>query len=167
MQLPPFEKFPKISSDQIVLRQVIISDAKAIMDISFYDAKPATTVEEAIEMQNRIDLDYQEGNSIHWAIVDRNTNLIAGTLGYYRGFENGVGELGCVLKPEFYGNGFMTMALKLAIEFGLNEIELKNIIAVTSQDNIKAIKLLERLNFKTVADDGGEIKFQYTIKKEE
>ena len=163
MELPPYDKFPEISSDKIGLRQVIVSDVKAIMDISFYDAKAASTIEEAIEMQNRIDIDYQKGNSIHWAIVDKSTNLIAGTLGYYRGFENGIGELGCVLKREFFGKGFMTMAMKLAIEFGLNEIGLKNIIAVTFRDNIKAIQLLERLNFEVVNNNENELKFQNEI----
>lgn len=30
--------------------------------------------------------------------------------GYYRGFENASGELGCVLLPQFRGQGFMTSA---------------------------------------------------------
>lgn len=160
MQLPPYKNFPEINSDEIVLRQVYTSDAKVIVDISFYNAKAASTVEEAIEMQNRINLDYQNGNSIHWAIVDKRTNQIAGTLGYYRGFENGTGELGCVLKPEFFGKGFMTIAMKLAIEFGLNEIGLKNIIAITTTDNKKAMQLFIRLGFYEVSTNGNEIKFQ-------
>ena len=160
MQLPPYQNFPFLFTDKIVLRQVIVSDAKAILDISFYDSKVATSLEEAVEMQNKINLDYLNGNSIHWAIVDKSTNAIAGTLGYYRGFENGIGELGCVLKREFYGKGFMTMAMKLVIEFGLNEIGLKNIVSVTSKDNLKAIQLLKRLNFEIIAIETNEIKFQ-------
>ena len=163
MHLPPYNKFPEISSSKIVLRQVFVSDAKDILDISFYDSNVATTMEEAIEIQNRIDLDYQNGSSIHWAIVDKNTNLIAGTLGYYRGFENEIGELGCVLKPEFFGKGFMTLAMKLAIEFGRNKIGLKKVIAVTTQDNFKAIELFDRLNFEIVTVNGNEINFQYKI----
>ena len=160
MQLPPYQNFPFLFTDKIVLRQVIVSDAKAILDISFYDSKVATSLEEAVEIQNKINLDYLNGNSIHWAIVDKSTNAIAGTLGYYRGFENGTGELGCVLKREFYGKGFMTMAMKLVIEFGLNEIGLKNIVSVTSKDNLKAIQLLKRLNFEIIAIETNEIKFQ-------
>lgn len=161
MQLPPYQTFPEISSDKIVLRQVLVSDAASVMAISFYDAKAAMTIEEAVAMQNRIDLDYGNGNSIHWAIVDKNTNSIAGTLGYYRGFENGVGELGCVLKPEFYGKGLMTQAMKLAIDFGLNQMGLKKITAETSTDNQKAIQLLERLNFEKVGIEGEEVNFEY------
>lgn len=152
MKLPPYDKFPEINSDTIVLRQVQLDDIKDLVEISFYDARPALTVEDATEMQSKINLDYQNGSSIHWGIADKHTNAIMGTLGYYRGLDKGVGELGCVLKPEFRGRGFMTAAMKLAIEFGLNDIGLTKIIAVTTKQNHNAIKLLERLNFIKTAD---------------
>jgi ribosomal-protein-alanine N-acetyltransferase len=58
-------------------------------------------------------------------IADNLTNKIIGTCGYYRGFEKGAGELGCVLLPQHRGQGYMTSALLLAIEFGLNTIGVK------------------------------------------
>lgn len=66
--------------------------------------------------------------------------------------KKGVGELGCVLKSKFRGQGYMTIAMKLAIEFGFNEIGLTKIIAITSKQNYDALKLLERLNFMKTAD---------------
>ena len=66
------------------MRQVRMDDMKDLVEISFYDAQPALSVEEAVRMQERIDLDYQEGCSIHWGIIDTHTNEIVGTLGYYR-----------------------------------------------------------------------------------
>ena len=85
-----------------------------------------------------------------------------GTVGYYRGFKNGTGELGCVLKPEFQGKGLMTEAMKLAIEFGINEMKLRKIGATTSRENKPAIQLLKRLSFvkaKDLDDDGVEYVF--------
>lgn len=152
MKRPPYNKFPEVISDKIILREVSTEDIKDLIDISFYDGKPALTVEDAAEMQNKINIDYQNGSSIHWCIVDKHTHKIVGTLGYYRGFENGVGELGCVLKSKFRGQGYMTIAMKLAIEFGFNEIGLTKITAITSKQNYDALKLLERLNFMKAAD---------------
>ena len=161
MKLPPYDKFPEIISDAIVLRQVQADDIKDLVEISFYDSRPALTVEDATEMQDRIDLDYQNGTSIHWGIADKQTNEIMGTLGYYRGLDKGIGELGCVLKPEFRGQGFMTTAIKLAIEFGLNDIGLTKIIAITTKQNDRAIKLLGHLNFIKTADlQEDEIEYQ-------
>ena len=41
----------------------------------------------------------------------------------------------------------MTSAMLLAIDFGLNVIGLKRIMAITSQQNEKVIGLLERFGF--------------------
>ena len=158
----PLVKFPILASDTIVLREIEPSDMQSIMSISFYDAKVATTIEEATEMHNRIVADYTNGETIHWGIADHSTNEIVGTLGYYRGFKNEVGELGCVLKPAFYGKGFMSKAMKLAFDFGKNELKLKRIAAITSQDNKKAIQLLERLNFRMTRKlEDNELEFEH------
>lgn len=161
MNLPPFDIFPFISDGKISLRQIIASDMDDLLEISYYDAKQAKNVAKAIEMQEKIDKDYDEGNSIHWGIEELSTNKIVGTCGYYRGLDKGEGELGCVLLPQFRGQGFMTNAMQLAIDFGLKNMELKRIWAITSKQNIQAIKLLERLNFIKLTDlPDDEVEFE-------
>lgn len=161
MNLPPYPVFPKLSNDRLLLRAVTSADLESLMEISFYDAKPAESIEEAAQMQSRIDQDYANGNSIHWCLEDVSTGAIVGTCGYYRGFENQSGELGCVLRKAFYGKGYMTDAMTLAIGFGFSVIGLQKIVAMTSVHNEKAIQLLKRLKFKqteTLSDD--ELKFE-------
>lgn len=161
MRLPPYDAFPNISDDKIWLRQIQVSDINDIIEISFYDAIQATTLTQAIEMQAKINVDYNNGNSIHWGIADKLTNKIVGTCGYYRGLDKGEGDLGCVLLPQYRGQGYMTFAMLLAIEFGLNNIGLKRIWAITTKQNEKAIKLMEKLNFIKIADlDHNEVKYE-------
>lgn len=161
MKLPPFDLFPLISDGKIRLRQIISSDTKDLLEISYYDAKQAKNLAQAIEIQARIDKDYKEGSSIHWGIEDISTNKIVGTCGYYRGFSKGEGELGCVLLPQYRGQGFMTNAMQLVIDFGLKNMELKQIWAITSKQNYQAIKLLERLSFIKLTDlPNDEIEYQ-------
>ncbi|MHB1106861.1 MAG: GNAT family N-acetyltransferase [Lutibacter sp.] len=152
MNFPPFDIFPFISDGKISLRQIIPSDMDDLLEISYYDAKQAKNVAQAIEMQAKIDKDYDEGNSIHWGIEELSSNKIVGTCGYYRGLNKGEGELGCVLLPQFRGQGFMSNAMLLAIDFGLKNMELKRIWAITSKQNSQAIKLLERLKFIKLTD---------------
>ena len=161
MRLPPFDKFPSVSDDKILLRQIQFSDINDIIEISFYDSIQATTLTQAIEMQTKINVDYSNGNSIHWGIADKLTNKIIGTCGYYRGLDKGEGELGCVLLPQYRGQGFMTSAMLLAIEFGLNNVGLKRIWAITTIQNEKAIKLIDKLNFIKIADlDDNEVEYE-------
>jgi ribosomal-protein-alanine N-acetyltransferase len=161
MRLPPYDIFPIIAGDRITLRQILTADIEDLIEISFYDAIQATTLQQATEMQDKINKDYIEGNSIHWGIADNLTNKIIGTCGYYRGLDQGTGELGCVLLSQYRGQGFMTFAMLLAIDFGLNTIGLKRVWAVTTKQNEKAIKLLEQLNFTKIADlDDNEIEYE-------
>ena len=152
MKLPPFDIYPSLSDDKVLLRQVLTSDIQDLIVISYYDSVQAKTIEQATEMQQKIDMDYMNANSIHWGIIDHSTNKTLGTCGYYRGFDQGIGELGCVLLPQYIGQGFMTAAIQLAIDFGLTTIGLKRITAITTKQNLKAIQLLQRLNFTKIAD---------------
>lgn len=152
MQLPPYTSFPDLISEHISLKKIAPSDVNAIVEISYYEGIQAQNVKEAMEMQLKINKDYEVGSSIHWGIFDNNTGKIVGTCGYYRGFNQGRGELGCVLLPEYHSKGVMTKALTAAIDFGLNTIGLAHIVAITTKGNEKAIKLLARLNFIKTAD---------------
>lgn len=163
MKLPPYDIYPSISGDKVTLRQVLQSDIADLVEISCYDAVQATSIDEALLMQEKIDQNYREGNSIHWGIADTTTNKLIGTCGYYRGFDKGAGELGCILLPKFRGQGFMTNAMQLAIRFGQNDIGLIRIWAITTKSNHTAIKLLERLDFTKVADFEEE-KIEYELR---
>ncbi|MBC7774441.1 MAG: GNAT family N-acetyltransferase, partial [Phycisphaerae bacterium] len=118
MNLPPYDTFPNLSGDNILLREILDDDIKNIIEISRYDAVPAKNVDEAAAMQEKINQNYQDGNSIHWGIADKASNTIVGTCGYYRGLDKSEGELGCILLSQFKGKGYMTAAMQLAIQFG-------------------------------------------------
>lgn len=152
MSLPPYPHFPELASAAVRLRQVEPADAHSLLEISFYDARPARDAADAAAMQAKIDADYRAGTAIHWVIVRAATAEVVGTLGYYRGFAGGVGELGCVLKPAYRGQGLMQEALALAIEFGRHTLRLAQITAITTRPNYAAIRLLERLGFGKAAD---------------
>lgn len=144
---PPYSTFPTVSNKKISLRQIQNSDINELIEISYYESIQATTLEQAIEMNSKINADYDKGDSIHWGIIDNQSNKIVGTCGFYRGFDKDEGELGCVLLPKYQGHGYMTSAMLLAVDFGLNKIGLRRIIAITSQQNDKAIGLLARVGF--------------------
>ena len=161
MRLPPYDNFPCLTNNKISLRDLKVSEIDDIIEISFYNSIQAKTLQHAIEMQSKINEDYLSGSSIHWGIADKLTDDIIGTCGYYRGLDKGEGELGCVLLPQYRGQGYMTSAMLLAIEFGLTHIGLKRIWAITTKQNEKAIKLIEKLNFIKVADlSDNEIEYE-------
>ncbi len=161
INLPPYDAYPSISNNRVTLRAVKDIDLKWLMDISYYDGIQASSIEQAQIMNNQINEDYSLGKSIHWVIEDNLSKCIVGTCGYYRGFGNNAGELGCILLPNFRGEGFMFNALSLAISFGFKTIGFSQIWALTNATNSKAIKLLKNLNFKRIEFiNDSEVKFE-------
>lgn len=163
MNLPPYRNFPNISSNRILLKQIPLTDFEEIIEISFYDGRQATNIEQTIEIFEKINNDYNKGDSIHWGIYDLTINKIVGTCGYYRGFKNGVGELGCILLQKYRGQGYMSSAMKLIIKFGIEVIALKQIIAITTVQNKKAINLLSHLDF-VIIENLGNSKLKYKFR---
>lgn len=162
MNLPPYHHFPELTSSAVVLRQVSPADANSLLEISFYDARPAHSLADAAAMQEKISADYWAGSCIHWVIAKTATAEVVGTLGFYRGFAHGIGELGCVLKPAYRGQGLMSEAMKLVMEFGVNTMQLAQITAITTRQNGAAVNLLERLGFRKTADlPDGEVAYCY------
>ena len=165
MNLPPFEVFPELQDERIRLREARESDVLSLLEILTYDGKPAETLEEGMNNLSRIHQNYLDGDTVNWAIEETETKEPVGFVGYYRGFENGTGELGCILKAEFRGKGLMSPVLCLAAAFGIAEMKLEQVIAFTKPDNEKAIILLNRNGFqvqKGLTD--GYLKFVYQVK---
>ena len=156
MNLPPYSQFPALQSETILLREVRKDDYDALFPISYYDGQAATDKEAVVKIMEKIDQDYRNGATVNWVITERSSGRVMGTLGFYRGFANDTGELGCILLPEFRGKGIMNTAIKLVIAFGLEQIALRKIVAMTRPTNTHAIKLLERLDFDRQEEMEGE-----------
>lgn len=164
MNLPPYTSFPELRTDNLLLREVRQDDIPNLLEILTYDGKTAETPEQGMEIIRKIDQNYRDGASVNWVIQNLETNELIGFIGYYRGFESGVGELGFILKTAFRGLGFMSPSLTLVVDFGLKYMNLNRITAFTKPDNEKAIAVLSRNGFVSDGElDGNYLKFVYRI----
>lgn len=165
MNLPPFNTFPEIRSEKILLREVKQTDVLFLLEILTYDGKTAGSLEEGIRISERIRQDYLDGDTVNWVIEELGTQELIGFIGFYRGFENKTGELGFILKSAFRGLGYMSPSLRLAAEFGIKSMELDQVIAITLKENVKAIGVLERTDFELLEELPEEyLKFRFISK---
>ena len=59
----------------------------------------------------------------------------------------------------------MSLAMQLALNFGLDTIGIKRVKAITTKQNDKAIQLLKRLNFIKIANvQDNEIEYELKLK---
>lgn len=150
-----FVTAPILSNERVLLRKIESRDLGAIVDISFYDGVAATSEEDAAAMLHKIEQDCARGESVHWGICLRGNgddldDVVVGTCGFYRGFPDGIGEIGYILREAYRGAGIMRSAIDLIVKFGFEQMKLSSIIALTDPDNAASIAILERSGFVAV-----------------
>ncbi|MBL8076972.1 MAG: GNAT family N-acetyltransferase [Anaerolineales bacterium] len=156
---PAFSKTPVLSNHRITLRGLELSESAAIIDISVYNGVFAANATEAAHILEQINADIAKGESLHWGIFLNETNEIAGTCGYYRGFAENSGEIGYILKDSHRGKGLMTEAVQLLVDFGFKTLKLDKIIAYTDPSNSASVAVLQRVGFIEVQSTDGDRKF--------
>jgi ribosomal-protein-alanine N-acetyltransferase len=156
---PIFSKMPVLSNDRITLRGLELSDAAAILDIAVYDGVFARTETEAAYTLERINADIAKGESLHWGIFLNESDEIAGTCGYYRGFAENSGEVGYILKAGQRGKGLMTEAVRLVVDFGFKTLKLDHVTAYTDPSNFASVSVLQRAGFTEVEATNEDRKF--------
>jgi ribosomal-protein-alanine N-acetyltransferase len=154
-----FEAFPVLSSDRLLLREIVPNDLPTILEISFYDGKLAADEAEAMRFLKKTQAHQAQGESVHWGICLRTDDEVIGTCGYYRGYPGNVGEVGYVLKAAYRGQGIMTEAVKRVVEFGLDTMRLANVVAYTSSTNLPSVGVLRRAGFHLVDGESKDLKF--------
>lgn len=145
---------PVVAGARVRLRPVTAADAPALLEVSVYDGVAARDTDEVRAQLARIAADQARGEALHWGIEEGASAELAGTVGFYRGFANGVGEVGYVLRPAFRGRGLMTDAVRAAVDHGLGALGLRAVVARTDAANRASIAVLERCGFTPAATDG-------------
>jgi [ribosomal protein S5]-alanine N-acetyltransferase len=150
-----FTPFPTLKTDRLILRQLEQNDADLIFEyqsnkenFKYVDMPIYKSVDEAENYITRMNSGVAKNQWIIWAIADRPTNKILGTICIWNlSLEQLQGELGYGLYPGNVGKGIMTEALNKVVEYGFNSIGLKVIEACTNSLNRKSIALLEKNKF--------------------
>jgi len=89
-----------------------------------------------------------------WATVFKEDGQYIGYCGIYPHFRSGgrpvphEGTLGFTLAREYWNRGLATEAAKAFVDFGLNELRLRRIVATVEVGNAASVHILEKLGFQ-------------------
>jgi [ribosomal protein S5]-alanine N-acetyltransferase len=150
---------PTITSKRLELKRIEKEDAASIIEISVYDGFFAKDETDALRILEMIDINIENGESVHWGIFLKSSNEIVGNCGFYRGYPENIGEIGYVLKAPYRGLGIMSEAVELIVAYGLNIMKLRNVVAYTSLSNEKSMAVLKRAGFHQVENSSETVKF--------
>jgi ribosomal-protein-alanine N-acetyltransferase len=150
-----FNPFPVLETEGLVLRNLNQEDKHDLYEIRSnpttmqYIPRPiAKTVDDASLLIDVI-VDFTAKNErINWAITEKGNNKLIGFIGYPNfKHESLRAEIGYMLHPNFVGKGIAHEALKAAIDYGFNVINLHSIEAIIRTDNKASVKLIEKAGF--------------------
>ena len=151
-----FKEFPQIETNNLVLREMELSDAEAIFKIyadndvtKYIDLETATDLAQAKFLVNRRVELFRSGQRIRWGIARKDDNIIIGSCGFTQWNKNSHrAEIGYELAKKHWRKGIMTEALETVIYFGFQRMELNRIEALVMLENIASMTLLEKLGFQ-------------------
>jgi ribosomal-protein-alanine N-acetyltransferase len=147
--------FPIFKTERLILRQLSIDDQRDIFDLradpivnKFIDRQLCKSNSDAINFIKKINDSIQKGDAYYWAITLKDTNIFAGTICLFDfSKENDSCEIGYELMTKFQGLGIMTEAVDVVIEFSIQTLKFKKIIAHTHCENQHSTNILLKFNF--------------------
>ena len=149
-------KFPRLEVENLILREIKLSDAEAIYRIfsdqqvlKYHDIEAFKTIEQAKFLIYSLSESFREQEVIRWGIAKKEDNIIIGTCGYSGWNKNRLrAEIGYELSQAYWRQGIMKKALSAVIGYGFEKMQLNRIEATVMLPNIASMGLLRKLGFQ-------------------
>ncbi|MFV8376102.1 GNAT family N-acetyltransferase [Flavobacterium sp. LB1P71] len=150
-----FNPFPNLETERLLLRRIDANDVNEIFALRSnsetmkYIPRPLVkTTEDALEHIAMIDAKIETNEGINWAITLKDDPKLIGLIGHYRiKPEHFRAEIGYMLLPEFNGKGIIPEAVKEAIRYGFEVMQLHSIEAIIHPENFGSEKVLQKSGF--------------------
>ena len=118
-------------------------------DVHRYLSNPGRMMYEHEELEWVRTLGQKEQDSRHFAIVENGSDEIVGVVGVREiNFSNGSGVLGYFLSKEYWGKGYSTEAVALAVEFCFGTLNMRKLVSAVFEPNTASMKVLIKNGFK-------------------
>lgn len=151
-----FTPFPSLTTERLMLRQISDEDTERVFllrsnktSLEFLDKPVMQSLLEASLLINKINTDAATNEGITWAIVlKENPSLLIGTIGLWRIIkEHYRAEIGYMLLPEYFRQGYMKEAITRVTSFGFEEMHLHSIEANINPANAGSAAVLKSTGY--------------------
>jgi RimJ/RimL family protein N-acetyltransferase len=146
-----------IETNRLILRPLTTADLDEVVDMH---AMPEV-IQTMGQFERHAAASRLEGNEREWdergyglmSIVERDTGRFLGRSGlkYWPQFDET--EVGWVLRPEAWGQGFATEAGQACVDWGLGALGLPYLTSLIVPDNVRSINVAKRLGMRPLRRD--------------
>ncbi len=154
-----FLPFPVLQTDRLILDRAVDSDAMELYLLRSNDAvmkyveRPRPADEhDARELNRSMNEKINQHEAVAWAIRLKGNPKLIGVIGYWRTKpEHHRAEVGYMLMPEYWAQGYTYEALMAVLDYGFNTMNLHSIEADINPDNVASGNLLRKCGFQSEA----------------
>jgi ribosomal-protein-alanine N-acetyltransferase len=115
----------------------------------YWSREPWTDIAQAEESIEGLMATREDGSEARFGIELLSTGELIGNVGLHHFFEqNRRCEIGYALASQYWGQGYATEALRAAIQYGFEALDLNRIEADIDPRNIGSGRVLEKLGFR-------------------
>ncbi len=146
--------FPIIETERLRLRELTAGDAAEVFAIygdglvtQFSEMTTLENVEQARAVTGHFQAEHARGTGIRWAMADKTTARVIGTVGLGWHRPNFSALLSYDVVREFWNQGMGSEALRAVVGHCFASTDTNRISATTTLDNGASMRLLQKLGF--------------------
>ena len=115
------------------------------------------SIEQVDEFINSMNEQFKLLNYTLFAAVEKTSNELMGFIGLnppkWESHFTPCVEIGWRLGSKYWGRGYATEGAKAVLEYGFNECHLNEIVSFTVPENIRSMRVMEKLGMERDSDD--------------
>lgn len=147
-----------IETDRLRLREFHLKDTKFIIELlnspgwlQFIGDRNVKTEQQAINyLENGPIKSYSQNGYGLYLVEKKDDNNAIGMCGILKRENLDNPDIGFAFLPEFSGNGFAYEIANATVMYAKDELNISKIAAITVPDNIRSIKLIEKIGLKFI-----------------
>lgn len=123
----------------------MFSDAEVMRFIGEGKTYPKSAAVSSITKWN----DYERTHGFtSWGVIRKEDNVFIGKCGFNFLPDNSDVELSYMLDEPYWGKGYASEIAKATLEYGLNKLNLKRVVALVYPQNSPSIRVIEKTGMK-------------------
>ncbi|CAN5350586.1 GNAT family N-acetyltransferase [soil metagenome] len=149
-----------VETERLYLREFTIDDAQLLIDLNsnpnvtrYPGDGPVKGIEEAKRILTDVILPQYKNKIGRWAVHLKSNDEFIGWCGLKFIVEANEIDLGYRFFETHWRKGYASESAKAVMDYGVNTLKLKNIIAKAAKDNIASILVIKKLGMVYLKDD--------------
>lgn len=145
-----------LETERLVLRQFTLDDAQFMLDLlntptwlRFIGDRGVRTLEDAENyLKNGSIKSYEINGFGFYAVIEKTTQLPIGMCGLIKRDNLDDIDIGFAFMPDLIGNGFGYESAKATLDYSINQLKIKRLIAIVNPDNEASIALIKKIGMQ-------------------